>query len=156
MLQTTMKIDKSKTAQEKITSFRDITSKRYILSRVIPKLIRPDLIKDPEEVTIPFLNMYIYFSVVLDEEGEEQISYKLNKDTIESSEITIGELKKAALGNIRNDYEVKPIQDVLGFDVTNQEPTFYVMSNNKKHFGAVNGVPPARTKTAPQSQSLPS
>lgn len=118
------------------------TSKPYVLSHVVPRLIRSDKVEGAAEagiVTEHFMgNLYVRWVVIMREEGNEQVSYSLNKKNLEDIGATTDEIKTAALRNIRGTEEIMPIEDVLGL-AGEDEPvgsTFFVASNRSKHYGA--------------------
>lgn len=118
------------------------TSKPYVLSHVVPRLIRSDKVSAAKEagiITEHFMgNLYICWVVIMKEEGEEQVSYSLDEKNLNSIGATLNEIKAAALRNIKGTTEIMPIEDAIGL-ASDEKPvgaTFYVATNEHRHYGA--------------------
>ena len=119
---------------------QDATSKDYVLRHVVPRLINKDKVGDAQDsgiITEHFIgNLYIYWTVIIKDQGDEQISYALDQRDLDSVGVTIDEIKPAALGNIINTFEITSIEDVLGLSDDSLTQTFYVATNRRRHYGA--------------------
>lgn len=118
------------------------TSKPYVLSHVVPRLIRSDKVSAAKEagiITEHFMgNLYICWVVIMKEEGEEQVSYSLDEKNLNSIGATLNEIKAAALRNIKGTTEIMPVEDAIGpaSDEKSVGATFYVATNEHRHYGA--------------------
>lgn len=117
-------------------------SRDYIMSRVYPRLIDSDKAAEAKRagiITEDFLDMHVYYAVTIREDvsAGEIFSYSLDDDNLNSSGLSLDEVRHAALENVRNDVTLESIEDVLGLsDGSNTLSSFYVMSNRSRHYGA--------------------
>lgn len=111
---------------------------------IIPKLVHQA--NSEEIVAIPFLNMFITFIYVISRMGDQLTSFQITKQMLSDWGISEEQLKADAISNAERKLpaEIHSIGDVLGFGGTEDDKTFYVLSNPDLHFGAVamlyNGV----------------
>lgn len=111
---------------------------------IIPKLVHQA--NSEEIVAIPFLNMFITFIYVISRMGDQLTSFQITKQMLSDWGISEEQLKADAISNAERKLpaEIQSIDDVLGFGGTEDDKTFYVLSNPDRHFGAVamlyNGV----------------
>lgn len=119
---------------------KDATSKDYMLHHITPRLINRSKVEEAQHsgiITEHFMgDLYIYWTVVIKDEGDEQIAYALDQRNLDSVGATLDEIKSAALKNIEDSFEVMPIEDVLGLSDGPAYQTFYVATNHRRHYGA--------------------
>lgn len=119
---------------------QDATSKDYVLHHVVPRLINKDKVGDAQDSGIiieHFLgDLYIYWTVIIKDQGDEQISYPLDQKNLDSVGVTLDEIRPAALKNVRDTFEITSIEDVLGLSYDSLTQTFYVATNRRRHYGA--------------------
>lgn len=118
------------------------TSKDYVLSHIVPRIVNAEKAENAEAsgiITEHFMgNLYVYWTVLIKDDGDEQVSYSLDNKNLDSVGLTIEQIKTAALENIRDTVEISPIEDVLGL-AGDDEPvgsTFFVATNKRRHYGA--------------------
>lgn len=116
-------------------------SKMYIKSRVLPRLMDKDKAEEAKKtglITVPFLDLYVYFAVTISENPQEGelISYCIDQRIIDESGLEIDEIMQAAKENASKDITVESIEDVLGLSDDSIQNTFYVASNHSRHYGA--------------------
>ena len=133
---------------------RDITMIQdgsYIKENVFPKLVNGQNIPTFEEegtVYIPYLNLAICFSIRVPEfcDGSEQATVKLSKELLETSGLTLCEVKDAAIQNMRNEgCVIKGLTEMISemmdigednMGIGNDSPPMIILTNPQKLYGA--------------------
>lgn len=124
-------------------------TREYILSHVRPKLISSDnleMVKKHGIVYEEFLDMLILYYIEIEEISDDEgfASATLKYAMLEQVGITIQELKEYADTNLKQDYQIKSLEDIISRSLgedwkeedTEDEMPMWVVTNSKGMQGA--------------------
>lgn len=105
-------------------------------SHLIPKLVP---LSQAEDVPyVPKLGVAAKVIFIIKAEGDEIVSFDVHAENIHKWKKTIDEVLTDAIANAKVNLPatIESIEDVLGLGADPGQPSFYVLSNAKRHFGA--------------------
>ncbi len=124
-------------------------TREYIISHVRPRLVSSDnleMVREHRIVYEEFLDMLILYYIEIDEVSDDEgfASATLKYGMLEQVGITLQELKEYANTNLKQDYQIRSLEDILfkfiGEDWKDEEAEdvmpMWVVTNNKGMQGA--------------------
>lgn len=132
--------DSIRFAGEEAFDSRDISEYSIAKGHIIPKLINKENNADwlSQVATTSFLDVAVVFLYVIKSEGNDLVSFTISREQMEDWHITVDKLLYDAVHTAQRLFplNIQSIEDVLGLSDDDYYQTFYVMSNNKRHYGA--------------------
>ncbi|MBQ1843940.1 MAG: hypothetical protein II133_05015 [Lachnospiraceae bacterium] len=118
----------------------DIRRYEYAKSHIIPKLVNRDRNED-WIASVPhqsFLDVEMVFIYVIRSEGDEIVSFTVSEDMLREWRIDKDQLMQDSVTTAKRLFplNIESIENVLGLSDSDFYQTFYVMSNNRRHYGA--------------------